>query len=81
MGCDGDARNGEQRHRVDDVFVPDERVLADRPHGVVDPPLQVILSIAIPIISAVYLGSPRAPRTPALSAVNRDDSSSNGRSA
>ena len=41
---------------LEDVFVPDERVLADRPHGVIDPPLQVILSIAIPIISAVYLG-------------------------
>jgi alkylation response protein AidB-like acyl-CoA dehydrogenase len=41
---------------LDDVFVPDERVLANRPHGVIDPPLQVILSIAIPIISAAYLG-------------------------
>jgi len=41
---------------IDDVFVPDERVLANRPYGVVDPPLQVIASIAMPIISAVYLG-------------------------
>jgi alkylation response protein AidB-like acyl-CoA dehydrogenase len=41
---------------LDDVFVPDERVLADRPYGVVDPPLQVIASIAMPIIAAVYLG-------------------------
>ena len=41
---------------IDDVFVPDERVLANRPYGVVDPPLQVIVSIAMPIISAVYLG-------------------------
>ena len=41
---------------LEDVFVPDERVLANRPYGVVDPPLQVILSIAFPIISAVYLG-------------------------
>jgi alkylation response protein AidB-like acyl-CoA dehydrogenase len=41
---------------LDDVFVPDERVLADRPHGTIDPPLQVICSIAFPIISAVYLG-------------------------
>ena len=45
---------------LDDVLVPDERVLADRPHGVVDPPLQVILSIAMPIISAVYLGAATA---------------------
>lgn len=41
---------------LEGVFVPDERVLADRPHGVVDPPLQVILSIAMPIITAAYLG-------------------------
>jgi alkylation response protein AidB-like acyl-CoA dehydrogenase len=41
---------------VDDVFVPDERVLANRPYGVVDPPLQVISEIAFPIISGVYLG-------------------------
>jgi alkylation response protein AidB-like acyl-CoA dehydrogenase len=41
---------------VEDVFVPDERVLANRPYGVVDPPLQVISQIAFPIISGVYLG-------------------------
>ena len=41
---------------VDDVFVPDERVVANRPYGVLDPPLQVIASIAMPIIAAVYLG-------------------------
>jgi alkylation response protein AidB-like acyl-CoA dehydrogenase len=39
-----------------DVFVPTERVLANRPHGSIDPPLQVISSIAFPIIAAVYLG-------------------------
>ena len=41
---------------LEDVFVPDERVLANRPYGVIDPPLQVIFSIAFPIIAAVYLG-------------------------
>jgi alkylation response protein AidB-like acyl-CoA dehydrogenase len=41
---------------VEDVFVPDERVTADRPHGVLDPPLQVIASVAMPIVTAVYLG-------------------------
>ena len=41
---------------LDEVFVPDERVLADRPHGVLDGPLQVVFSIAMPIISATYLG-------------------------
>jgi alkylation response protein AidB-like acyl-CoA dehydrogenase len=53
MGMRGTASNDVE---LNDVFVPDERVLADRPHGVVDPPLQVIVSIAFPIISAVYLG-------------------------
>ncbi len=41
---------------IDDVFVPEERVLANRPYGVIDPPLQVIMSIAMPIVSGVYLG-------------------------
>ncbi|HZB72445.1 MAG TPA: acyl-CoA dehydrogenase family protein, partial [Acidimicrobiales bacterium] len=41
---------------LEDVFVPDDKVLANRPYGVFDPPLQVIASIAMPIISAVYLG-------------------------
>src|SRR5215207_657258 len=41
---------------LDDVFVPDERVLADRPYDTLDPPLQVISEIAFPIISAAYLG-------------------------
>jgi alkylation response protein AidB-like acyl-CoA dehydrogenase len=53
MGMRGTASNDVT---IDDVFVPDERVLADRPHGVIDPPLQVIVSIAFPIINAVYLG-------------------------
>ncbi len=41
---------------LEDVFVPEDKVLANRPYGVVDPPLQVIASIAMPIISGVYLG-------------------------
>jgi alkylation response protein AidB-like acyl-CoA dehydrogenase len=41
---------------LEDVFVPEDKVVANRPYGVVDPPLQVIVSIAMPIISAVYLG-------------------------
>jgi alkylation response protein AidB-like acyl-CoA dehydrogenase len=49
---------GTASHDVafDEVFVPDERVLADRPHGELDAPLQVISSIGFAIISAVYLG-------------------------
>ena len=49
---------GTSSHDVDfdDVFVPDERVLADRPYGEIDAPLQVISSIGFVVISAVYLG-------------------------
>lgn len=41
---------------IDDVFVPDARVTANRPYGVVDPPLQIIVSIAFSIVNGVYLG-------------------------
>jgi alkylation response protein AidB-like acyl-CoA dehydrogenase len=49
---------GTASHDVtfDDVFVPEERILADRPHGTLDGPLQIISSIAFPVIAAVYLG-------------------------
>ena len=53
---------------LEDVFVPDERVLANRPYGVIDPPLQVIFSIAFPIISGVYLGVAEAAYEAALDA-------------
>lgn len=53
LGMRGTASNDIE---ITDVFVPDERVLANRPYGVIDPPLQVISSIAFPIVSAVYLG-------------------------
>jgi alkylation response protein AidB-like acyl-CoA dehydrogenase len=66
MGMRGTASNDVT---IDDVFVPDERILADRPHGVVDPPLQVICSIAFPIISAVYLGVAEAAAAAAIDAV------------
>lgn len=66
MGMRGTASNDI---RVRDVFVPDERVLADRPYGVLDGPLQVILSCAIPIISAVYLGIAEGARDHAIAAV------------
>jgi alkylation response protein AidB-like acyl-CoA dehydrogenase len=53
---------------VEDVFVPDERVLANRPYGVVDPPLQVISQVAFPIISGAYLGIAEAAYGAALAA-------------
>jgi alkylation response protein AidB-like acyl-CoA dehydrogenase len=53
---------------IDDVFVPDARVLANRPYGVVDGPLQVIVSVAMPIVSAVYLGVAEAAYRAAVAA-------------
>ncbi|MEO6627211.1 MAG: acyl-CoA dehydrogenase family protein [Aquihabitans sp.] len=73
MGMRGTASNSVS---IEGVFVPDERVLADRPHGVVDPPLQVIVSIAMPIISAVYLGVADSAAAAAIATVrNRADDS------
>jgi alkylation response protein AidB-like acyl-CoA dehydrogenase len=54
---------------LEDVFVPDERVLANRPYGLLDPPLQVIVSIAMPIIAGVYLGVAEAAYAAAVDAV------------
>jgi alkylation response protein AidB-like acyl-CoA dehydrogenase len=66
MGMRGTASNDVI---IEDVFVPDARVLADRPHGVVDPPLQVIVSVALPIISAVYLGVAETAAAAAIESV------------
>jgi alkylation response protein AidB-like acyl-CoA dehydrogenase len=62
---------GTGSHDVElrDVFVPEERVLARRPHGRIDPPLQVILSVAMPPIAAVYLGVAEAARDHAVALV------------
>ena len=67
LGMRGTASNDVT---ITDVFVPDERVLADRPHGVVDPPLQVIASIAFSIVDAVYLGVAEAAATAAIDLVS-----------
>jgi alkylation response protein AidB-like acyl-CoA dehydrogenase len=56
---------------LEDVFVPDERVLANRPYGVLDGPLQVIGSIAFPIVSAAYLGVAEAASAAAVRAAAR----------
>jgi acyl-CoA dehydrogenase len=66
MGMRGTGSNDVELH---EVFVPDERVLARRPHARLDPPLQVILSHAIPPISAVYLGVAEAARDHAVARV------------
>ncbi len=53
---------------LEDVFVADDAVLADRPYGIIDPPLQVVIAIAVPIISAVYLGVAEAAYRAAIDA-------------
>ncbi len=52
-----------------DVFVPDERIAARRPYGVMDPALQVVVANAIPPILAVYLGIAESARDAAVAAV------------
>jgi alkylation response protein AidB-like acyl-CoA dehydrogenase len=66
LGMRGTASNDVT---IEDVFVPEERVVADRPHGVVDPPLQVIASIAFQIVGAVYLGVAEAAAAAAIDTV------------
>jgi acyl-CoA dehydrogenase len=60
---------GSHDVEIQDVFVPEDKVLARRPYGVVDPPLQVIISNAFPVIGAVYLGVAEAARDAAVAAV------------
>jgi alkylation response protein AidB-like acyl-CoA dehydrogenase len=54
-----------------DVFVPEEKVLANRPWGVLDPPLQVISSVAFPIVTGAYLGIAEAAYDAAVVAAAR----------
>jgi len=72
------AQGGPGRHRRiavprTGVLVPDDRVLANRLYGVIDPPLQVIASIAMPIISAVYLGVAETAFAAATAVAKADD--------
>jgi acyl-CoA dehydrogenase len=68
---DAHGMRGTGSHDVEltDVFVPADKVLANRPYGVVDAPLQAILSIAFPVITAVYLGVAESARDHAVAAV------------
>lgn len=66
MGMRGTASNDIT---IDDVFVPDDKVLADRPYGVLDPPLQIIATIGFSVIAGAYLGVADAAVASALEAV------------
>lgn len=56
---------------LSDVFVPEEKVLANRPYGVVDGPLQVISQVAFPIICGAYLGVADAAYDAAVAVARR----------
>ncbi|HEX6659778.1 MAG TPA: acyl-CoA dehydrogenase family protein, partial [Ilumatobacter sp.] len=56
---------------LENVFVPDDRIVADRPYDVLDPPLQVIASIAFSIILGVYLGVAESARDYAIASVSK----------
>lgn len=60
---------GSHDVELQDVFVPEDKVLARRPWATLDPPLQVILSNAIPPITAVYLGVAESARDHAVATV------------
>ncbi len=64
---------------LDKVFVPDERVLANRPYDVLDGPLQVIVSIAFPIICGAYLGVAEGAFAHAVAATSSPDDPSTQR--
>ena len=68
---DAHGMRGTGSHDIElrDVFVADQQVLARRPYGRIDGPLQVILSIAMPPIAAVYLGIAEAARDHAVGLV------------
>jgi acyl-CoA dehydrogenase len=66
MGMRG---TGSHDIELRDVFVPEDKVLARRPYGRIDPPLQVIFSIALLPIAAVYLGVAEAACDHAIAAV------------
>jgi acyl-CoA dehydrogenase len=57
---------GSHDVQMTDVFATDAQVASDRPWGVIDPPLLVIASHAMPVITGVYLGVAEAARDHAV---------------
>jgi alkylation response protein AidB-like acyl-CoA dehydrogenase len=67
LGMRGTGSNDVQ---MTDVFVSDAQVGADRPWGVLDGPLQIIVQNALPVIVGAYLGVAQSARDHAVAAVS-----------
>jgi len=63
MGMRG---TGSHDVMMKDVFVADAQVMSKRPWGVIDPPLQIIIQCAMPVISGAYLGVAEGARDKAI---------------
>jgi alkylation response protein AidB-like acyl-CoA dehydrogenase len=66
MGMRG---TGSHDVQMSDVFVSDAQVAGNRPWGVIDPPLMIIGSIAIPVVASVYIGVAEGARDKAIDAI------------
>ena len=60
---------GSHDVQMTDVFASDAQVGADRPWGVIDPPLLIIGMHAMPVISGAYLGVAEAARDHAVASL------------
>ena len=63
MGMRG---TGSHDVQMTDVFVSDAQVMSRRPWGVIDPPLQIIIQCAMPVITGAYLGVAEGARDKAI---------------
>jgi acyl-CoA dehydrogenase len=60
---------GSHDVQMTDVFVPDAALNSARPWGVLDPPLQIIVQNAMPVVTATYLGVAERARDQAIDMV------------
>ncbi|MEZ5729111.1 MAG: acyl-CoA dehydrogenase family protein [Burkholderiaceae bacterium] len=51
---------GSQTVRFDNVFVPDEAIAMRRPRGEYPPALNIVLTVALPLIMSAYVGTAEA---------------------
>lgn len=64
---------GSQTVILDDVFVPEESVVLGRPRGAYHPVWNTIVTVAMPLISAAYVGIADAARDEAVAAASKRD--------